>query len=259
MKRSVEKKMISFAAVLVLAFSASGADLLNADFQGAATTDLLPLTAAQRNVILDSGTSIGSWADNSSAVNTLYKIAEDETGNKVLVFSSINNMPTLADADFTAAADLSINELIVSWDWMHADEGGGGTGEAIIELLDSSDQALFEVRWVDGGSLHVAGTGLGVFKRELPGVATTVLSSSNWDPLAMQLKLTDSAMEVSVGGVVQTNLVGVYTGVSGLRFKSTSNRSYSHGGMWIDNIRAELIPLTGLPGIRLYTIQNATP
>ena len=253
------KKMISFTAVLALTVSVGAVDLLNADFQGAATTDLLPLTAAQRNVILDSGTSIGSWADNSSAVNTLYKIAEDETGNKVLVFSSINNMPTLADADFTAAADLSINELIVSWDWMHADEGGGGTGQAIIELLDSSDQVLFEVKWVDGGALSAAGTSLGNFKKELQGTTNTVLTSSNWDPLAMQFRLTDEDLEISVGGVVQTNLVMAVTEVSALRFRSTSNQSWSHGGMWIDNIRAELIPLTGLPGIRLFTIRNATP
>ncbi|VGO16315.1 hypothetical protein PDESU_04906 [Pontiella desulfatans] len=239
------KLMAALAVMLVgSALVANATVVFEADFQGSAAgaSNLLNATVVDRNAILDNGTSVGSWDDNDSSVNMLYEIAADETTNKVMVFSSVDNTPNVADADFSSSVSLAGNELVVGWDWMHTDEGGGGSGQAIIQLLDAADAVVTAVVWQDGGALTVDGVNLGVFKRELLGTPSTVLSTNNWNPLAMELVMAADGLQVSVGGTVQTNLAGTFNEVAALRFKSLSNRSYSQGGMWIDNIQVESVP-----------------
>ncbi|VGO16314.1 hypothetical protein PDESU_04905 [Pontiella desulfatans] len=235
-----------FLAIMILlagsACLAGATVVFDADFQGssAGSSNLFNATVLGRNAILDNGTSVGSWADNDSNVNTLYEIADDEAGNNVMVFSSVNNSPTVANANFSSVASLAGNALTLSWDWMHTDEGGGGSGRAFIDLLDSADAVVATVLWEDGGALTVAGTSIGNFKKELLGKSSTDLSTANWDPLALQLTMTSTSLEVVTDGTVQTTLAGSFTEVAGLRFRSSSNRTYSQGGMWIDDIHADV-------------------
>ena len=259
--------MRSLAIMILLAGSAclAGATVVfDADFQAssAGSSNLFNATVLGRNAILDNGTSVGSWTDNDSNVNTLYEIADDEAGNNVMVFSSVNTSPTVANAHFSSVASLAGNALTLSWDWMRTDEGGGGSGNAIIDLLDSSDAVVATVSWNDGGNsgngaLSVAGTSIGVFYNELLGTAATDLSTANWDPLALQLTMTSTGIEVVTDGTVQTTLTGSFTEVAGLRFRSSSNRSYSQGGMWIDDIHADISVIPEPASIGLICVLGA--
>lgn len=238
-------------AAMTVSEAASSVTVFHADFESSPAettsggTSLFNSNATVRNTILDAGTSTGTWDDNDSGVNLTYEISGTVGGsNNVLLFSSISNSITLADAAFNQTVNLTGNELTVSWDWMHTDEGGGGSGIGYIQLLDSSNAVVATVQWQDGGALNVAGTGLGNFKYELLGRESTELSTSNWDPLSMQLAVTSSGIAVTTSGsnhaeTTHATIAGSFSEVAGLRLRSSSNKSWSEGGLWIDNINAE--------------------
>jgi hypothetical protein len=247
MKKGVLTTFLGFFASI----SVSQASVIfEADFQGAASgaSNLLLSSVAGRNIILNNGTSIGSWDDNGATPRYLYEIAEDEAGNKVMVFSHSKSSDsggliyqTLADAHFSSTADLTgNNSLTLGWDWMHVDESGGGVGHALFDILDSAGAAIATVKWVDGGALSLDNTLLGNLNRQLHGRTNTVLTSGNWNPLAMEITMTSSGIELLANGVVLTNMAGSYTDAAGIRLRGASNRTWSEGGMWIDNISADL-------------------
>lgn len=256
MKHHRVTQIVASCAVFTLGTIVHGQTVVfDADFQGSTaettpgSTSLFNSSSTVRNTILDAGTSIGSWDDNNSNVNTSYEISATAGGsNNVLMFSSQNNSITLADADFNQTVNLTGNELTVSWAWMHTDETGGGNGRAYLSLLDSSDEVIASVRWTDGGELLVAGTDLGNFKYELIGDRSVgsfaELSTTNWDPLLMELAVTSSGITVTTSGSNHTEtthatIAGNFSEVAGLRLRSSSNQSWSDGGMWIDDIHAE--------------------
>jgi len=227
-----------FIAVLALCGIASAETVFDADFQGSASgsSNLLNATEANREIILNNGTATGSWDDNNTTPVGAYEIAEDESGNKVMLFTHHNSEMTPGEAYFSSVASLSGGELSVDWDWMYTCVGK--TSQIWFELLDSSSNVIASVKLNNNGKLTLDDvemeTGLGNFL-----AYDSVLSTNNWDPLSMNLTLSAAEITLSAGANTYASVPGVYTDVAGIRLRMKSIRDFRPSGWWIDNIKAE--------------------
>jgi hypothetical protein len=227
----------SCAAVLVCCGTVSAEVVFDADFQGSASgaSNLLIATELDRETILNNGTSTGSWDDNGVNPLRAYEIAEDEAGNKVMLFSHHDSGLKMGEAYFDSVASLSGGELSVDWEWMY--NCVGNNSQIWFELLDSTTSVVASVKWDKTGVLSLDGNVKDTLVSFLAYNAT--LSTNNWNPLAMNITLTATDITLSAGTNAYASVAGAYADVIGIRLRMTSNRPARPSGWWIDNIRAE--------------------
>ncbi|VGO16335.1 Gingipain R1 [Pontiella desulfatans] len=226
---------------------ASEITVLDIDFQGseAGRTNLLAATEAERGTILSNGTHVGVWSDVAATPNLAYEIQQETDGtNKVLAFANENNgTKMVADLLFDYTANLESGEVLdLSWEWMHTDGKGGGSGDVFLILLNDAMEEVATLKWNDSSQLSLNGTSFADRLRQLPIDPYVEITTALWNPLAMDMEMSSTNMALSIDGAVVTNMPFTAATIKGLRFKTASNRTYSEGGAWMDNILATVTP-----------------
>ncbi len=251
------KQLVLFIALGALATSARSQVATNfyADFDAATAQNLkiLPDNAARASA-LNAGTTVGSWT-NLTNPNIAFKIVDNGTGNKAIVFNDGSNavVSAILEGRFPAMVDMlgGTNQTTVEFLWMKTDPGGGGVDNAFFEIYTTNDLVAAGLRWHDGtnigGPIAHSEAGSTTYNDFAPAwdVDKDMSSSAAYNPLNM-IRI---GIVISKGEVVyklDANLDGTYELVStnlmtrseigSFKLRTGSNQAVHNQGAWVDGI-----------------------
>lgn len=228
-----------------------------ADFDSATAQDLKVLADnVARGTALDAGTTVGSWT-NVTNPNTAFKIVDDGSGNKGLVYDDggliADNL--ILEGHFDSSQDLLSDGTVttVSFKWMKTDVGGGGGEYAYFEVCNQAGNIVAGLRWDDGTAVggpitHSENNHVG-YSDFTPVFDVDEDQPSDTDPydpadmISVNMDFTEGSVvyriDVDLDGIddlVSTNSILDRGNIENFLLSVKSNNETQHQGAWVDDI-----------------------